>query len=299
MSFWTELNGVAHAIKWVEIDGIRLRYLEAGQGTETILFVHGLGGQLEVFIRNIAPLAPHYRILALDLPGHGHSDKPALSYEIEFYLWAVRGLLKRCDAPNAHFVGLAMGAWICSRLAARHPERVKTLTLIAPAGLRSDPTIMNKMKHLSAQTSSGRDAVRARLEWLLRAPSDWSEELIDVRWAIYGKDDYQTALPRMMCLQDPAIRTRNLLGLDELRAVSAPTLIAMAEDDPAGSSEDGKLMARTLSRAATHIFPHSRHMPNFEEPEPFNALLLAFLRDPDKQIALLNDHQEFLAAGNG
>jgi 2-hydroxy-6-oxonona-2,4-dienedioate hydrolase len=277
MSFWTALNGTPHTVRWVAVDGLRLRCLEAGEGDETVLLVHGLGGQIEVFARNIAPLAERYRVVALDLPGHGHSDKPEAEYEIGYYLWALRRCLAGLRILSAHFVGLAMGAWVVSRLAALYPQQVKSLTLIAPAGMHSNQEAMERMKALSAQVGTGREAVRARLEWLLKTPSQWSEELIDVRWEMYRQPDYQKVLPRLMCLQDAEIRARNLLRADEVAAIAQPTFLAQIDGDPSGSFENGTAMEALLPNVTTRLFTQSRHMPQFEEPELFNERLAAFL----------------------
>ena len=97
MSLWCALNSIPFRLAWADVKGTRLRYVDAGTGPRTLVFVHGLGGQLELFLQNIAAQVGRRRVVAFDLPGHGYSDKPQGNYEIADY---VAGLLEE-DVPPA------------------------------------------------------------------------------------------------------------------------------------------------------------------------------------------------------
>src|SRR4029453_9273081 len=64
----------ASAYQCAEVDGIRVRYARKGSGAETVLFIHGFGGDLDNWLFNLDPLADAYTVVALDLPGHGQSS---------------------------------------------------------------------------------------------------------------------------------------------------------------------------------------------------------------------------------
>ena len=277
MSFWNTLAGLPHRISWVTVGGSRLRYLEAGAGDDVLVFVHGLGGQLELFLRNIPGHVRDYRVIALDLPGHGYSDKPAGNYEIAGYVDALTGFLNSLGLAKVRLVGLALGGWICARFAAQYPQRVTTLSLIAPGGFAASPDLMAKMSKLSAKAAAGREGVRDRLEWLIKDKSLVTDELVDLRWATYSKPDYQAILPSLMCLQRMEIRMRNLLSRGELASILAPTFLAWTTEDPIGSVADGQAFARAIPDATFILFENSIHMPQFEEPDRFDGEHLTFL----------------------
>jgi 2-hydroxy-6-oxonona-2,4-dienedioate hydrolase len=282
LSYWNAMNRVGFSHRWVDVGGLSTRVVEAGEGPKTVVFLHGIGGHLETFCLNIAAHAQRYRVLAFDLLGHGYTAKPDGIYEIERYVEHTLRFLDQMRVDRATLAGTSLGGWISARIAARHPDRVERLSLISSAGLTSHPSVMHKLKTLTEQASltSGREGVRMRLDFVLKHPDALSEELIDIRHDIYSAPDYQKAVRNIMCLQDPEIRKRNLLTLEELGRVKAPTLVLWTHDDPTATLEDGRKYADAISDSRFVVFENSSHMPQLEESERFNALHLAFLADP-------------------
>jgi 2-hydroxy-6-oxonona-2,4-dienedioate hydrolase len=277
MTFWTDLTGVPHRLAWADAGGVPTRYLEAGDGPHTVVFLHGVNGHLEVFLRNIAAHAARYRVIALDQLGHGYTGKPDRRYEIDDYLGHLSAFLDAVGADRLSIAGTSLGGWVSARFAARNPQRVASLSLISAGGLTAYAGVMNKIKSLGAKAGSGREAVRERLAFVIKDPANITEELIDARWDIYRRPDYQAALPNLLCLQDPEIRARNLLTEAELGTITAPTLVLWTEDDPTATVEDGRRYADAIPGARFEVFDQSSHMPQFEEPDRFNALHLEFL----------------------
>ena len=100
------------------------------------MFVHGFGGSLESWQENYAALAAAGRtVAALDLPGHGESSTDVGSGSLDELATAVLGYLDAMGLDRAHLVGHSMGAAVCLVLADRVPQRVRSLTLIGPAGI--------------------------------------------------------------------------------------------------------------------------------------------------------------------
>lgn len=276
------MNRVGFTHRWVDVNGLSTRYLEAGEGPETVIFLHGIGGHLETFCLNIADHAKRYRVIAFDLLGHGYTAKPDGIYEIERYVDHTLRFLDKLGVERATLAGTSLGGWISARIAARHPERVDRLSLISSAGLTSHPSVMHQLKTLTERASltSGKDAVKLRLEFVLKNREALTAELLDIRHDIYSAPDYQKSVRNIMCLQDMEIRQRNLLTAEELAKIKAPTLVVWTHDDPTATLSDGKKYADGISDSRFVVFEHSAHMPQLEEPERFNALHLAFLADP-------------------
>lgn len=276
------MNRVAFSHRWMDVGGLSTRLVEAGDGPETVVFLHGIGGHLETFCLNIAAHALRHRVVAFDLLGHGYTAKPDGIYEIERYVDHTMRFLDCMRIDKATLAGTSLGGWISARIAARHPDRVTRLSLISSAGLTSHPSVMHKLKTLTERASltSGREGVKLRLEFVLKNPAAMTEELIDIRHDIYSAPDYQKSVRNIMCLQDREIRRRNLLTADELAKIKAPTLVVWTHDDPTATLSDGRKYADAIADSRFVVFENSAHMPQLEEPERFNALHLAFMADP-------------------
>ena len=141
------LQGVAPPDQFFHSNGVRLRYVEQGSGPAIVL-MHGLTGTLDRhFVANgvFATLAKDHRAIAVDLRGHGKSDKPHQpnAYGDEMARDVVR-LLDHLKIERAHVLGYSLGAIIAGRLATMHPERVASLAYVASLPLREGDTTMEK-----------------------------------------------------------------------------------------------------------------------------------------------------------
>jgi 2-hydroxy-6-oxonona-2,4-dienedioate hydrolase len=287
LSYWNAMNRVAFSHRWVDVNGLSTRLIEAGEGAETVVFLHGIGGHVETFCMNIAAHAQRYRVIAFDLLGHGYTAKPEGIYEIERYVDHTLRFLDLMKVERANLAGTSLGGWISARIAARFPDRVSRLSLISSAGLTAHPSVMHKLKTLTERASltSGKDAMRLRLEFVLKNRAAMTEELVDIRHDIYATPEYQKSVRNIMCLQDMEIRQRNLLTLEELGKIKAPTLVVWTHDDPTATLSDGQKYAAAIADSRFVVFENSSHMPQLEEPERFNALHMAFLADPSSVIS--------------
>ena len=120
----------------IEVAGLRLRYLELGEGDGVpVLLLHGFGADLNTWMFTQPALAEGRRAIALDLPGHGGSSKDVGAGDAESLTDAVEGALGALGIERGHLVGHSMGGAVAALLALRRPELVSSLTLIASAGL--------------------------------------------------------------------------------------------------------------------------------------------------------------------
>src|SRR6195256_1755805 len=119
----------------VTIDGVSIHYVCGGSGPPLVL-VHGLGRSAAgEFYYNLEPFAAHHRVLAIDLPGFGKSDKPVLEYTIDLFVKAVRDLMACEGLETAAVMGVSMGGRVALGLALESPALVERLVLVdAPGG---------------------------------------------------------------------------------------------------------------------------------------------------------------------
>src|SRR5260370_25186259 len=126
----------------VTIDGVNIHYVCGGSGAPLVL-VHGLGSSAAVeFYYNLEPLAAHHRVLAIDLPGFGKSDKPMLQYTIELFVKAVRDLMTSEGLERAAVMGVSIGGRVAVGLALDSPELVARLVLVDALGVRPPPPML-------------------------------------------------------------------------------------------------------------------------------------------------------------
>lgn len=119
------------------IPGFEMPYLEGGQG-EPLLLIHGFGAEKNNFTRVARFLTPHYRVLVPDLPGFGEATKPMdASYAIADQVERLRAFAQGLGITRLHLGGSSMGGFIATAWAAKYPDEVASLWLLAPAGTRA------------------------------------------------------------------------------------------------------------------------------------------------------------------
>jgi len=122
------------AVATVEVDGRRICYATMGGGEEVVVLVHGYGGDKNSWLFVQEPLSRGHTVHALDLPGHGASDKDVGDGSLDTLARTVAGFLDAVGAGRAHLVGHSLGGAVVAAVAAAAPDRVRALTLVAPAG---------------------------------------------------------------------------------------------------------------------------------------------------------------------
>ncbi len=118
-------------IQTVEVGGNRLRYIKWGQGP-TLVLLHTLRTQLDLFEKVVPELSEHFTVYALDYPGHGYSDIPSDRYDAKFFVEAVESFLDRLDLRDVTVAGVSIGGSIALIIAARHNARVARVIAINP-----------------------------------------------------------------------------------------------------------------------------------------------------------------------
>src|SRR5450432_2558370 len=108
----------------------RIHYVTAGQGSRTIVFVHGWSSHLGFWREQVAVLADKARLILVDLPGHGQSDKPQTAYTMDFFAEAVLAVLLDAGVDKAIFIGHSMGGAVIARVHHRAPEKVAALVSV-------------------------------------------------------------------------------------------------------------------------------------------------------------------------
>ncbi|RYF56723.1 MAG: alpha/beta fold hydrolase [Comamonadaceae bacterium] len=278
MSVWTSLNEIPFRIDWVDVGGWRTRVFEAGTGPALVL-LHGTGGHLEAFSRNIRALAEHYRVIAYDMPGQGYTTFARDDVEIDTYVEHLRGLLTALGVDRAHLCGESLGGWVAIKFAVRHPDLVDSMVLNTPGGTMATPEVMERIRSLSqaAADDPSDERVRSRLEWLMADNRSVTDELVEIRQAIYARPGFAESMKHVLCLQNPAIRARNFVTDETLAAVAAPTLVVWTSDDPSGPASAGEAMAQRIPRGEYTLIDGAGHWPQWEQQAKYDQVMIDFL----------------------
>jgi 2-hydroxy-6-oxonona-2,4-dienedioate hydrolase len=283
-SVWSDLNQVSFSQGFIDAAGHRTRYLHAGdRDAPTLLLMHGVTGHAEAYVRNLAAHARHFDVWAFDFIGHGYSAKPQHPLEIPHYLAQVNGLLDAIGAERASLSGESLGGWVAARFAQLHPERTERIALNTMGGTMANPAVMERLYTLSMEAADDPswERVKARLEWLMADPSMVTDDLIRTRQQIFEQPDWPMACRMNMALQDLETRRRNMLGDDDLRAITAPALVIWTTKDPSGPVDEGARIASLIPGGRLAVIDNAGHWPQYEQAETFNRIHLDFLLGKD------------------
>lgn len=285
-SVWVEMLG--GEICYFNAGGIRTRALHAGSG-EPLVFLHGMGGHAEAFIKNILPLATRFHVYAIDMIGHGYTDKPNVAYVIPDFVDHVLKFLDAIGARKAHISGESLGGWVSTWLTMKHPERVASLTLNTSAGLQltdrtpeAEAQAVERLKKLTkdAAAETTRESVRRRLEWLFLDPKvNVTDELVEIRYQIYRQPETQRAMQTIVGQlgegTKPYMLTREILS-----RIKVPTTIIWTRHNPTTPWQVGQIAHEIITGSKFHVMDDCGHWPQWEQPEVFNRLLLECVPNP-------------------
>lgn len=247
---------------------------------ELVVLIHGFSVPAYVWEATVPALVGEgYRVLQYDLWGRGKSDRPKMAYDLALFTAQLDQLwqLLELNGP-AHLVGLSMGGPIAARYAADHPDRVLTVTLIAPEAGR---TTVQTIFPLNLP-GVGELIMTAYLEPILlpslqaqdfhnpaRFP-DWEARYREqIGYRGFGPALLSTIrhLPEV----DPAREYR------QLSKQGFPVLLIWGEEDQTFSRADMLEVQQALSEVSFQPIPEAGHLPHLERPEEVNPRLLSFL----------------------
>jgi len=268
----------------VETASVRLSTMEAGSG-EPVVAIHGLGATKGSFLPTVAALAPRFRVIALDLPGFGDSDKPiGAAYDARFFADAVVDLLDALELERAHLIGNSLGGRVALEVAMRHPARVGGLGLLAPAlAWRRERPLLPLFRLARPELGLVQIAPRRVVERIIHrlipdADKGWTAAGVDEFLRSYltpaGRAAFYAAA-RHIYLDEPhgeeGFWTR-------LATLQADTLFVWGRRDRLVPIAFARYVRETLPRAR-HLELDCGHVPQIERPRETHAALAEFLSE--------------------
>ncbi len=272
--------------QFVTVDDVRLHYLDGGAMTgdrPPVLLLHGFGSSTYSWRHTMSAIASHERVLALDLPGHGYSQRVTTStYSLRRSADLVAGFLAALGIDRAVVVGNSMGGAVALQLAISHPQQVARLvvvdTVISSADTRRPPAAL--MRVLTAgplgrafvyYTFGNPAFARRGLQASYADPA----RLSDVSF-----NSYRAPLRVRGTAQGLVAMTTSPPDDDlaeGIPSITAPTLIIWGDGDRLIPLSTGERLHGLIPGSQWTVLPGCGHLPQEECPALFNAALTAFL----------------------
>ncbi|QLC73666.1 alpha/beta fold hydrolase [Pseudomonas sp. LPB0260] len=248
-------------------------YLATGQGHPVVL-IHGVGLNKEMWGGQIVGLAPHFRVIAYDMLGHGASALPPADAGLPDYAEQLRELLEHLDLPRVAVVGFSMGGLVARAFALQQPARLSALVVLNSVFNRSPEQRAGVIERTAqvAEFGPAANAEAALARWFSREYQAANPaQIAAIRQVLAGND------PQGYLTTYSLFATQDMYGADELSSIQAPTLIATGELDPGSTPEMARQLAARIPGAQAAILEEQRHMMPVESPRLVNQLLLDFL----------------------
>jgi pimeloyl-ACP methyl ester carboxylesterase len=224
----------------VPVDGFELYYESEGDG-EPLLLIPGFASGRSLWLRQVGPLARHFRVISFDPRGVAQSDKPSGEQTIGLLADDVAALLNFLRIERAHIVGVSFGGFVAQEFALRYPQMTQRLVLCCtsfggPNHVVPEPQIMNDIMQP-------------------RAAGDVSEDMYRVQLQAAVKFNVE----------------------DRLAAIKSPTLIVSGDADVVVPVQNSYNLARQIPNAELRLVSGGSHTFFIEQADEFNQVLTEWL----------------------
>ena len=289
-SAWVDMLG--GEISYFDDGTYRTRCLHAGSGSEPpLVLLHGIGGHAEAYLKNVLTLATTLEdraVYAIDLLGHGFTSKPG-SYRLEDYANHVEAFIEHLDYDSVHLSGESLGGWITSWMAVNRSDHLETICLNTTAGLTKDlhrralsdeqitqmegenQDLMDRTKEM-IEHNYPRELVERRVDWLFH--DEPPQELVDIRYQLYQRDDVQAEMPRIY----EATSEFGRIGDEDFKSIDLPTLIIHTDHNPGTPADTMRYVDdNLLEESEIYVYEQAAHWPQWEQADKFNDHLTEFI----------------------
>ncbi|EWS99772.1 hypothetical protein N865_20905 [Intrasporangium oryzae NRRL B-24470] len=265
----------------VSANGIDIYYEVQGEGSPLVLIPY-LAADQACYAFQVADYAKHFTCYTVDLRGAGLSGKPEGSYTTELLADDVAGFMQAVGLERAHVMGLSLGAATGMWLAAKHPQRITSLSLHS-AWDKTDPylsAVVGTWRTMAKELESVTDMViQGIFPWcftpeLYAAKPEYIESLADF---VRGRP-----MPPVDAFmrQSDAVLSHDATGV--LDRITAPTLLTFGEHDQCTSPRFASPITTRIPDVELVVFDGCAHAPIYEDVEGFNSRTLAFLQEHDR-----------------
>ncbi|PKL83374.1 MAG: alpha/beta hydrolase [Ignavibacteriae bacterium HGW-Ignavibacteriae-3] len=265
-----------------------ISYIDVGKGDKTIILVHGLASNAGFWRYAIPLLSQSYRVIAVDLPGYGKSQKGAYPYTMTFYADQLNRLADELKLGKFILAGHSMGGQIGIIFSLKYPEKLEKLVLASPAGVeefeQGEGDWLRSVMTKSFIKKTPEDGIRRNLAANFYSWEDKWEWMVEERVRmVKAKDFDEFTYTVVRCvngmLDEPTF--------DKLKNISVPTLIVHGKNDglipnpylnPGFTTDVFEWGAKQIPNCKSFEIDECGHMLQIEKPEEFSKAVLDFIK---------------------
>jgi pimeloyl-ACP methyl ester carboxylesterase len=255
----------------VNVQGTNIFYEVVGEGLPLVL-VHGLGTTSNIWHAQRAGLSKYFKVVTLDLPGSGRSDKSERHYTMERWVEQLAAFADAVRLDKFVLIGHSMTTVLAQKFAAKYGTRLAALVLCGP---------------ITELAPAGKDAFTKRAETVLKEGMIAIVDTVLGGALTPGTREANAALAgllrEVLLANDPACYAGHCHALLNGSArpdqpnIKTPTLILVGDQDGVTPLTNARAIATAISGARLRIIPATAHVTMLERPEAFNAALIEFL----------------------
>jgi pimeloyl-ACP methyl ester carboxylesterase len=267
LTAWSQKSEPSSSSHFAKLDAMRVHYQAFGQGKEALIFVHGWTCNLNFWKTNAPALARQMRVIAIDLPGHGESDKPQMAYTMDLFAQAIEAVLRDAGVESAVLAGHSMGAPVIRQFYRKYPNKTRAL-IIVDGSLKpfDNPEAMKKLMGL-LRGPVYQAAAGPMVEAMTRPMKDPA-----------GREEAKAAM--LATPQHVAVSAfEGMLAADIWQAdqIKVPVLALYAKQ-PAWTPEYEQFVRGLIPNLDYQVWDGVSHFLMMDEPQKFNDAVASFLK---------------------
>lgn len=269
--------------RFVKAGDVNFHYHDIGAGAPLVL-IHGGGpgaSGWSNFQRNVDDLSKKFRLLIIDLPGYGKTDKSLPANNLFAYnAKVVRNFLDAIKVEKAHFIGNSLGGGTSLKFAMDYPDRADRLILMGPGGtlpvftVFPTPGIKMIMQYYGGDGPT-REKLRAFIDVMVYDPSEITDELLETRFKASIEPDILARPP--LGSNKSGKPPLEPLWREDLTAVQHKTLVIWGRDDAVVPMDGAFILLKQMPNIELHVFSRCGHWAQWEHASRFNRLVSDFL----------------------
>ena len=265
-----------------EIEDIRMpmHYYEAGEG-EPLILVHGIGQTLYAWRKNFEELSKNFRVIAPDMPGHGFSGKPQMSYSIEEFALALEAFMNALQIPSAHFCAFGESAAYVLDFAIHNPKRTRKMVFVSPmisvgASSGRGKGLQSVLGTTAGKMMLGEGTVRAVLEDCYFDRTLVTDEVVREYTIALTDRDYKVI--SKMCVGN-FIDDQVIANIYSIRQ---PMLVIIGKEDKISMGSENEFLQLPIANGSVLTVRNCGFFVNEEKPEKVNEAIEKFCKTEKK-----------------
>lgn len=253
--------------RFAKLDAVRVHYRNYGEGKEAVVFIHGWSCNLNFWKANIPAFVNQSRVIAIDLPGHGESDKPQVTYSMDLFARAIDAVLQDAKVERATLVGHSMGTPVIRQFYRKYPDKTRALVIV-DGSLRPFSNL-EQMKQFMEPFRGPKYKEQAELMIGFISQTVKDKKTVEEIRAAMMSTPQHVMVGAMDAMMDETIWKQD--------KINAPTLAVMAKQ-PQWDAEYEKSVRDLVPGIDYQMWEGVSHFLMMDEPQKFNDTVLAFLK---------------------